>query len=69
MNRNIPWDIIAKNLKGKTNPEELDELNAWLDEDETNQKVFNEISRVYESTSSIPSYFEPDKKRVSRKIA
>lgn len=63
MNRNILWDIIAKNLKGETNPEEFDELNAWLDEDETNQKVFNEISRVYESTSSIPSYFEPDKKK------
>ncbi len=63
MEHNIPWDTILKSLKGDANREELDELNAWLDEDETNRNVYDEIFRVYESTSFLPPYFEPDKKK------
>ncbi len=63
MERRIPWNIIAKSFKGEANQEELDELTAWLDEDETNSEVYGEIFRVYELTSFLPSYFEPDQKK------
>lgn len=51
MERRIPWNSIAKSFKGEANHEELDELTAWLDEDETNSEVYGEIFRVYKSTS------------------
>ncbi|MCW1735454.1 FecR family protein [Anaerorudis cellulosivorans] len=63
MERRIPWNIIAKSFKGEANQEELDELTAWLDVDETNSEVYGEIFRVYESTSFLPPYFEPDQKK------
>ena len=68
MERNIPWNIVAKSFKGEANPEELEELNAWLDADETNMDVFDEIFQVYKSAFLIPSYFEPDKKRAWKSI-
>ena len=68
MERIIPWNIVVKSFKGEANPEELGELNAWLDEDDTNIEVFYEIFQVYRLTFSIPSYFEPDKKRAWESI-
>ena len=63
MERRIPWNIIAKSFKGEADQEELDELTAWLDEDETNSEVYGEIFRVYKLTSFLPPYFEPDQKK------
>ncbi|WP_372934595.1 FecR family protein [Mariniphaga sediminis] len=68
MEKSIPWHIITKYLRKETSPEELAELNNWLEEDETNQNVLTEIQNVYEVTSSIPQALEPNKEIAWRKI-
>lgn len=68
MKRNIPWDIIAKSFKGEADPKELDELNAWLEEEDIHGKLWEEMYRIFRETSSLPPYFEPDKKKAWHSI-
>nr|MBD3620629.1 DUF4974 domain-containing protein [Sunxiuqinia sp.] len=68
MEKNIPWHIITKYLRKGTSPEELAELNNWLEKDETNQNVLTEIQNVYAVTSSVPQPLKPNKEIAWRKI-
>lgn len=68
MENNIPWNIIAKNLKSQATTEEQALLESWLKEDDNHFKILSEIQNVYTLTSSIPPFFYPDKEKAWRKI-
>lgn len=68
MENNIPWNIIIKDLKGLSAPEEKEILENWLREDDNHINIFSEIQNVYSLTLNIPPFFNPDKEKAWKKI-
>ena len=68
MKENIPWDIIANNLKGQATQEEVGLLNKWIEENENHLKILQEIQDIYSLNPALPPFFKPDKKKAWKKI-
>jgi transmembrane sensor len=62
MNEARYYDLIGKYLSGELAGEEREMLLAWANEKEENQKLFEELRIIWESSEEVPLEYEVDPK-------
>jgi len=68
MKENTPWNSIVKYLRKEATPEEITELNLWLEEDKENKKLLAEAFDVFAVSGSLPQPIAPDQGKAWQKI-
>lgn len=68
MKENTPWNSIVKYLRKEATPEEITELNLWLEEDKENKKLLAEAFNVFTVSGSLPHPIAPDQGKAWQKI-
>lgn len=68
MKENTPWNSIVKYLRKQATPEEITELNLWLEEDKENKKLLAEAFDVFTVSGSLPQPVTPDQDKAWQKI-
>jgi transmembrane sensor len=65
MNKNIPYDLLAKYVSLECTADEKSEAEAWISQSEENRKVVNEMKYLWESKAN---RFEPDSESALKKV-
>ncbi|MGV8094586.1 MAG: FecR family protein [Mangrovibacterium sp.] len=60
MAQKIPWHIFFKCFRNQATPEELAEINNWLEEDIENLKMLEEVYNIYSLSTVLPPPLTPD---------
>ncbi len=68
MKENTPWNSIVKYLRKQATPEEIAELNLWLEEGKENKKLLAEAFDVFAISGSLPQPIAPDQGKAWQKI-
>jgi transmembrane sensor len=58
MKKEIPDDLIIKNLTGESTPDEDRTLWEWIDKNEANQKIFSDAIKIYSGKVELISMAE-----------
>ena len=55
------YNKLAKYFSGESSPSEIKEINQWLNENDKNKILFEEIKTVWESAGTSQKYFNTEK--------
>ena len=61
MDRERIYKKLAKYFSGESSPDEIDEINKWLNADTGNKIVYDEVKGMWESSKPIPKTFNTEK--------
>lgn len=63
MAQETPWHIFFKCFRNQAAPEELAEIDNWLEEDMENLRMLEEVYNIYSLSTVLPPPFAPDTKK------
>jgi ferric-dicitrate binding protein FerR (iron transport regulator) len=58
--QNIPWEAISAKLNNAAEPDDLQQIQAWLDLSAENPVILSEIVNTWAITKSSPEFYQPD---------
>ncbi|MEI7829961.1 MAG: FecR domain-containing protein [Prolixibacteraceae bacterium] len=58
--QNIPWEAISAKLNHVAEPDDLKQIQAWLDLSAENTAILSEIVNTWTITKSSPEFYQPD---------
>jgi ferric-dicitrate binding protein FerR (iron transport regulator) len=62
-----PWEQIQNKLRNPDEPEE-NSLKSWLNEDDENKTVLDDLKVIYSITGNVPESFVPQKEMAWQKV-
>jgi transmembrane sensor len=68
MKADIPWNIIIKILSNSASADEMQEFNRWKDTSERNNKIYNNLKKLWDESETIPISFSPDARDALKKV-
>jgi ferric-dicitrate binding protein FerR (iron transport regulator) len=68
MAQKTPWHIFFKCFRNQATPEELAEINDWLEDDTENIKVLEEVYNVFSLSAVLPPPLTPDTQKAWQKV-
>jgi len=63
----IPWEHIQNKLRNPNEPEDKT-LQTWLNEDDENKTVLDDLKVIYSITGNVPESFIPQKEQAWKKV-
>ncbi len=68
MDNNIPWSILSKHFQNVAEDHDKDRLRQWLEEDEANPLLLDELHVLHNLSCSFDRELLPDKDKAWKKI-
>lgn len=63
-----PWHIFFKSFRNQATPEELAEINNWLEEGPENLELLNEVYNIFSISAVLPPPLNPDTQKAWSKV-